>query len=62
VRLYDMWNVAKEYAYAFKTINDVHNGNNGWYSSVSHYERPLKPTMKSQLLYPECHTDMLSRF
>ena len=62
VRLYDMWNVAKEYAYAFKTINDVHNGNNGWYSPVSHYERPLKPTMKSQLLYPELYVDQRSRF
>jgi glycosyltransferase involved in cell wall biosynthesis len=35
-RLYDMWNVAKEYAYAFKTLNDVHNGKNGWYSPDSH--------------------------
>ncbi len=35
-RLYDMYNVAKEYAYAFKTLNDVHNGKNGWYSPDSH--------------------------
>ena len=38
VRLYDMYNVAKQYAHVFKTINDVHNGKNGWYSPDSHLE------------------------
>ena len=32
VRLFDMYNVAKKYDYAFRTINDVYNGTNGWYS------------------------------
>lgn len=32
VKLYDMYNVAINYEYAFKTILDVHNGKNGWYS------------------------------
>jgi hypothetical protein len=36
VRLYDMYNVARQYEYAFKTIIDVHNGNNGWYSPMTH--------------------------
>lgn len=38
VRLYDMYNVAKQYAHVFKTINDVHNGKNGWYSPDSHLD------------------------
>jgi len=29
MRLYDMYNVAKQYAYVFKTINNVHNGKGG---------------------------------
>lgn len=41
VRLYDMWNVAKKYEYAFKTINDVHNGKGGWYSPDSHLQKCL---------------------
>jgi glycosyltransferase involved in cell wall biosynthesis len=36
VRLYDMYNVAKQYEYVFKTIMDVHNGKNGWYSLDTH--------------------------
>lgn len=42
VRLYDMYNVAKQYAYALKTINDVHNGRGGWYSSNSHLDELRK--------------------
>ena len=29
---YDMYNVAKQYEYVFKTTLNVHNGTNGWYS------------------------------
>jgi glycosyltransferase involved in cell wall biosynthesis len=36
VRLYDMFNVARKYDYAFKSIMDIHNGKNGWYSEDSH--------------------------
>jgi glycosyltransferase involved in cell wall biosynthesis len=36
VRLWGYEAVAKQYAYAFRTIADVHNGLNGWYSPVSH--------------------------
>jgi len=36
VKLYDMYNVAKQYEYTFKTILDVHNGKNGWYSPDTH--------------------------
>jgi len=32
----DMFNVAHKYDYIFKTILDVHNGQNGWYSKNSH--------------------------
>lgn len=38
VRLYDMFNVARQYEYTFKTLMDVHNGKNGWYSPDSHIE------------------------
>ena len=38
MRLYDMFNVARKYEYAFKCIMDVHNGTNGWYSRDSHLE------------------------
>jgi len=37
-RLYDMFNVARQYEYTFKTLMDVHNGKNGWYSSDSHLD------------------------
>jgi glycosyltransferase involved in cell wall biosynthesis len=32
IDLFDMYNVAHKYDYAFKTIINVHNGTNGWYS------------------------------
>ena len=38
-KLYDMYNVAKQYDYVFRTILDVHNGANGWYSHVSHLDK-----------------------
>ena len=38
VKLYDMYNVGKQYEYAFKTIMDVFNGKNGWYSPDSYIE------------------------
>jgi glycosyltransferase involved in cell wall biosynthesis len=39
---WDMYEVAKEYEYAFKVINDVYNPQNGWYSPVSHIQIPLR--------------------
>ena len=36
VALYDMYNLAKKYDYTFKSILEIHNGNNGWYSPISH--------------------------
>ena len=41
-RLYDMYNVGKKYEYAFKTILDVYNGKNGFYSPDSYIDL-LKP-------------------
>jgi glycosyltransferase involved in cell wall biosynthesis len=38
VKLYDMFNVARQYDYTLKTILDVNNGNSGWYSEESHIE------------------------
>lgn len=37
-RLYDMYNVGKQYEYAFKTILNVYNGQKGFYSKDSHIE------------------------
>ena len=36
VKKYDMYNVAIQYDYVFKSINDIHNGNGGWYAPQSH--------------------------
>jgi glycosyltransferase involved in cell wall biosynthesis len=41
-RLYDMYNVGKKYEYAFKTMIDVYNGKNGFYSPDSYIDL-LKP-------------------
>ena len=38
VKLYDMFEVGKKYEYAFKSIMDIHNGANGWYSKTSHLD------------------------
>jgi glycosyltransferase involved in cell wall biosynthesis len=38
VKKYDMYNVAKQYEYAFKNILDIYNGNKGWYSLNSYIE------------------------
>lgn len=38
VRLYDMYNVAHKYKYAFETVLDIHNGKNGWYSPDTHMQ------------------------
>ena len=38
VKKYDMFNVAKQYEYAFKNILDIHNGNKGWYYDESHID------------------------
>jgi len=38
VKLYDMYNVAKQYDYVFNNICDIHNGNGGWYCKKSHIE------------------------
>jgi glycosyltransferase involved in cell wall biosynthesis len=35
VKKYDMYEIAKQYEYVFKSIQEIHNGNNGWYSSNS---------------------------
>ena len=35
VKKYDMYEVGKQYEYTFKSIMEIHNGNNGWYSSKS---------------------------
>jgi glycosyltransferase involved in cell wall biosynthesis len=38
IKLYDMYNVAKQYEYVFKNICDIHNGKKGWYSQESYIE------------------------
>jgi len=36
VRLFDMFNVGKKYEHAFKSLLDIFNGTNGWYSPNKH--------------------------
>jgi hypothetical protein len=36
VSKYSLEAVGKSYEYALKSIMDVHNGKNGWYSGTSH--------------------------
>jgi hypothetical protein len=38
VKLYGMDEVAKKYEYTFKSIMDIHNGKNGWYSPDSYID------------------------
>lgn len=38
VRLYDMAEVGRQFEYAFKSILDIHNGKNGWYSPDTYIE------------------------
>lgn len=38
VKLYDMYNVAVQYEYAFKSIMDISNGNGGWFAKKTHVE------------------------
>jgi hypothetical protein len=47
VRLFDMYNVAKQYDYTLRSINDIYNGNNGWYS----------PNVNILALEPSFNTD-----
>jgi len=48
---YDMYEVAKEYDYVFRSILDVHNGTNGWYSPTSHMPQaiPEQPAVQRAL-------------
>lgn len=38
VKLFDMYEVAKKYDYAFKSIMDIHNGKGGWYSDTTYID------------------------
>jgi len=40
-KLYDMYNVSKQYDYIFRNIMDIHNGSNGWYSKNTYIEKLL---------------------
>ena len=33
VQLFDMYKIAKQYDYTFRSINNIYNGTNGWYSN-----------------------------
>jgi mannosyltransferase OCH1-like enzyme len=43
VKMFDMYNLAHNYEYVFKTVLDVFNGKNGWYSPDTHI-KSLLPT------------------
>jgi len=50
VRLYDMYNVAKQYDYTFRTILDMYTpGKNGWYSPDTHIKRIYEPQPEEKL-------------
>jgi hypothetical protein len=38
IKKYDMYIVAHQYEYAFRSILDIFNGKNGWYSPDSHFQ------------------------
>ena len=42
VKKYDMYNVANQYEYVFKSILDIYNGNNGWYSQDTYISQMSK--------------------
>ena len=37
-KVYSMEEIGKKYEYAFKSIMEIHNGNNGWFSERSYIE------------------------
>ena len=45
IRLFDMYNVAKRYEHAFKSIIQIYNGTNGWYSPNINIQC-MDPTVK----------------
>jgi FkbM family methyltransferase len=51
-----MFEVAKEYDYVFRSILDVHNGTNGWYSPTSHIQLPLASQSSGHLDFVEIGT------
>ena len=42
VKLYDMYKLANNYDYIFKSILDIHNGRKGWYSTDEHIRLLIK--------------------
>lgn len=48
VELWDMYNVAHKYDYAFKSIINIHNGTNGWYSGIQTVHLLLGKTDEKQ--------------
>jgi glycosyltransferase involved in cell wall biosynthesis len=54
VQKYDMYRVAKDYEYVIRSVLDVHNGRNGWYSPKSHMitdRSPDPPRIHLQVAY-----------
>jgi len=63
VEKYDMYKVGRDYEHVFRSIVDVYNGKNGWYSSTCHLDidriprviiqtskNPLQPYISNMLL------------
>jgi glycosyltransferase involved in cell wall biosynthesis len=49
LRLFDMYNIAFKYEHAFKSLLDIYNGTNGWYSKNTHIQ-----SMHTQSIQ-DCH-------
>ena len=49
VRLYDRDVVAKKYEYAFRSILEMYNGNNGWYSPHSFMDLLMEDDEKTDV-------------
>jgi glycosyltransferase involved in cell wall biosynthesis len=45
VQKYDMYRVAKDYEYVIRSVLDVYNGRNGWYSPISHIDPDAIPNV-----------------
>ena len=56
VNLYDMNKLAYNYEYAFKSILDIHNGKNGWYSPDT-YNIHLLKNKNNELLVDTIHVE-----
>jgi len=51
VKMFDMYNIAKKYEYVFKSVLDVFNGKNGWYSQNTNIIPVIEDKPESRRIY-----------